>query len=392
MVFDSVASLKSEAALTEELVFVYGNSQKLSITFIPWVFGSAHYYFAMIDYSNVMTNVKAISLLSGGLDSILATELIRRQGIEVITFNIKTPFGIPKKDGSSEAAQAADQLKVPLKVVSVEQDYLRMLRNPKHGYGKNLNPCVDCKIFILKKAKKYAKEIGADFIFTGEVLGERPMSQHGPALKVIAEESGLKGKLLRPLSAKLLAETAAEKKGLVDRNKLLSIQGRSRKPQFALAKEYGITVYPSPAGGCLLTCEEYSKKLRDLFENKKRLSMADVTLLRVGRHFRLGKNKIIVGRNETENKFLLANKMRGDFVFELSDVVGPTTLLQGPKTKLAIETAAKLTASYSDAESGEAVVKFGKEALDKSIMVALPKKADVDRLRVGNVEKKPKKQ
>jgi len=391
MVFDSAPSLKSEAALTEELVFAYENSQKLSITFIPWVFGSAHYYFAMIDYGNVMT-IKAISLLSGGLDSILATELIRRQGIEVITFNIKTPFGIPKKDGSSEAAQAADQLKVPLKVVSVEQDYLRMLRNPKHGYGKNLNPCVDCKIFILKKAKKYAKEIGADFIFTGEVLGERPMSQHGPALKVIAEESGLKDKLLRPLSAKLLAETAAEKKGLVDRNKLLSIQGRSRKPQFALAKEYGITVYPSPAGGCLLTCEEYSKKLRDLFENKKRLSMADVTLLRVGRHFRLGKNKIIVGRNETENKFLLANKMRGDFVFELSDMVGPTTLLQGPKTKLAIETAAKLTASYSDAESGEAVVKFGKEALDKSIMVALPKKADVDRLRVGNVEKKPKKQ
>jgi tRNA U34 2-thiouridine synthase MnmA/TrmU len=346
--------------------------------------------FVTANYISVMTNVKAISLLSGGLDSILATELIRRQGIEVITFNIKTPFGIPKKDGTSEATQAADQLKVPLKVVTVEQDYLRMLRNPKHGYGKNLNPCVDCKIFILKKAKKYAKEIGADFIFTGEVLGERPMSQHGPALKVIAEESGLKGKLLRPLSAKLLAETAAEKKGLVNRNKLLSIQGRSRKPQFALAKEYGITVYPSPAGGCLLTCEEYSKKLRDLFENKKRISMADVALLRVGRHFRLGKNKIIVGRNEAENKFLLANKMLGDFYFELSDVVGPTTLLQGSKTKLAIETAAKLTASYSDAKSGEATVKFGRETLDRSITVTLPQKSDVDKLRVGNMEKKQK--
>ena len=208
-----------------------------------------------------------------------------------------------------------------------------MLRKPKHGYGRNLNPCVDCKIFILKKAKKYAKEIGADFIFTGEVLGERPMSQHGPALKIIAEESGLKGKLLRPLSAKLLPETVAEKKGLVDRNKLLSIQGRSRKPQFELAKEYGITAFPSPAGGCLLTCEEYSKKLRDLFENKKRISMADVALLRVGRHFRLGKNKIIVGRNEAENKFLTANKIQSDFYFELADIVGPTTLLQGPKQK-----------------------------------------------------------
>ncbi len=338
-----------------------------------------------------MTRVKAISLLSGGLDSILATELIRRQGIEVITFNIKTPFGIPKKDGASEAAQAAEQLKVPLKVVTVEQDYLRMLRNPKHGYGKNLNPCIDCKIFILKKAKKYAKEIGADFIFTGEVLGERPMSQHGPALKVIADESGLNGKLLRPLSAKLLAKTVAEKKGLVDRNRLLSIQGRSRKPQFALAAEYGITVYPSPAGGCLLTCEEYSKKLQDLFENKKHLSMADIALLRIGRHFRLGKNKIIVGRNETENKFLLANKMRSDFYFELSDVVGPTTLLQGPKTKLSIETAAKLTASYSDAKSEEVTVKFGRETLDKSITVSLPAKTDVDKLRVGNAKKKPKK-
>jgi tRNA U34 2-thiouridine synthase MnmA/TrmU len=266
-----------------------------------------------------------------------------------------------------------------------------MLRNPKHGYGKNLNPCVDCKIFILKKAKKYAKEIGADFIFTGEVLGERPMSQHGPALKVIAEESGLKGKLLRPLSAKLLAETAAEKKGLVDRTKLLSIQGRSRKPQFALAQEYGITVYPSPAGGCLLTCEEYSKKLRDLFENKKHISMADVALLRVGRHFRFGKNKIIVGRNEAENKFLTANKIKGDFCFEPSDIVGPTTLLQGPKTKSAVEMAAKFTASYSDAKSGEVKVKYGREALNKTMTVALPQKTDLEKLRVGNVKKQTKK-
>jgi tRNA-specific 2-thiouridylase len=338
-----------------------------------------------------MVCIKAISLFSGGLDSILATELIRRQGIDVITFNIKTPFGIPKKEGSSEASQAADQLKVQLKVVAVEGDYLKMLRKPKHGYGRNLNPCVDCKIFILKKAKKYAKEIGADFIFTGEVLGERPMSQHYPALKLIAEGSGLKGKLLRPLSAKLLPETVAEKKGLVDRNKLLSIQGRSRKPQFELAKEYGITTYPSPAGGCLLTCEEYTKKLQDLLDNKKRLSMADVALLRVGRHFRLGKNKIIVGRNESENKFLTANKIRSDFYFEPSDIVGPTSLLQGPKTKIAVETAAKLTASYSDAKSGDVTVKFGRETLNKTITVTLPQKADVEKLRIGNLKKPAKK-
>ena len=347
--------------------------------------------FVTSDYVTAMVCVKAISLLSGGLDSILATELIRRQGIEVIAFNIKTPFGIPKKDGTSEAAQAADQLKVQLKVVTVEGDYLKMLRRPKHGYGRNLNPCVDCKIFILKKAKKYAKEIGADFIFTGEVLGERPMSQHYPALKLIAEESGLKGKLLRPLSAKLLPETAAEKKGLVDRNKLLSIQGRSRKPQFELAKEYGITTYPSPAGGCLLTCEEYAKKLQDLLDNKKRLSMADVALLRVGRHFRLGKNKIIVGRNESENKFLTANKIWSDFYFELSDIVGPTSLLQGPKTRIAVETAAKLTAFYSDAKSGDVTVKFGRETLNKTIAVTLPQKAYVEKLRIGNLKKPARK-
>ena len=333
-----------------------------------------------------MTRVMAISLLSGGLDSILATELIRKQGIEVIAFNVETPFCIPKKDGSNEATEAANQLKVPLKVVTAEKDYLQMLRNPKYGYGKNMNPCIDCKIFMIKKAKRYAKEIGADFLFTGEVLGERPKSQHGPALKFIEEEAGLKGKLLRPLSAKLLRETEAEKRGLVDRTKLCNIQGRSKKPQFHLAREFGINSFPAPAGGCLLTCEEYSKKLRDLFANKKRISIADVALLKVGRHFRLGKNKIIVGRNESENKLLTDGRIRGDFYFELPDVVGPTTILQGPKTMSAIEIAAKLTAFYSDAKLVEVKVNFGKEALTKSIIVAAPGKAEVDKLRVGNVK------
>jgi tRNA U34 2-thiouridine synthase MnmA/TrmU len=330
-----------------------------------------------------MAKVKAISLFSGGLDSILATELIRRQGIEVIAFNIKTPFGIPKGDGKTEAQQAAEQLGVPLKVQCVEGDYLRMLRHPQHGYGKNLNPCVDCKIFILKKAKQYAQAVGADFLFTGEVLGERPMSQHGAALKTIEQEAGLSGKLLRPLSAKLMAETEAEKKGLVDRNALLAISGRSRKPQFALAKQYGITTYPSPAGGCLLTCEEYAKKLGDLFEHKKRITATDVALLRIGRHFRVGKNKIIVGRNQEENKFLVTHKATSDFYFELPAVMGPNTLLQGPKTKQAIKTAAELTAFYSDAKEDEVVVKFGRGSLDRSIVVSVPLRECVDKLRVG---------
>ena len=335
---------------------------------------------------DVMTRVKAISLLSGGLDSILATELIRRQGIEVIAFNVKTPFCTPKKDGTSEATQAAEQLNVPLKIVSVESDYVQMLQKPKYGYGRNMNPCIDCKIFMIKKAKKYAKEIGADFLFTGEVLGERPKSQHLPALNIIEKDSGLKGKLLRPLSARLLPQTVAEKEGLVDRNKLANIQGRSRKPQFQLAREYGITSYPSPAGGCLLTCEEYSKKLKDLFANKKRVSMTDVALLRIGRHFRLEKNKIIVGRNQTENKLLHQQKAASDFYFESADIVGPITLLQGPKTKTAIKMAAQLTAFYSDTKSGEVKVGFGRDILSKSVRVIVPDKAEVDKIRVGNMK------
>ena len=210
-----------------------------------------------------------------------------------------------------------------------------------------------------------------------------------PALRIIEKEAGLKGKLLRPLSARLLPETAAEKKGLVDRAKLLSIEGRSRKPQFQLAKEFGITRYPSPAGGCLLTCEEYSKKLRDLLANKSRPSMTDVALLKVGRHFRLGKNKIIVGRNETENKQLVAQKAKNDYFFELPHIVGPTVLLQGQKTRKAIETAAKLTAYYSDAETENINVNFGRETLNRSITVAVPSEACVEKLRVGNIKPEP---
>ncbi|MGA3059252.1 MAG: hypothetical protein ABSD92_02670 [Candidatus Bathyarchaeia archaeon] len=332
-----------------------------------------------------MSRVKALGLLSGGLDSILATEMILKQGIEVTAFNVRSPFCLCKKDGCA-AVDAAKQLNVPLKVVAAGKDYLRMLRNPKHGYGRNMNPCIDCRIFLLKKAKKYAKEIGADFIFTGEVLDERPMSQHYPAMMLIEKEGGLKGKVLRPLSARLLPETQVEKKGLVDRSQLMDIQGRSRKSQFKLAGEYNIKDYPCPAGGCLLTYEEYAKKIRDLFTYKKHVSMADIALLRVGRHFRLGKNKIVVGRNEAENKLLAARKTQNDYSFELPDIVGPTTILQGPKTKKSIEMAAKLTAFYSDAKIGQVKVNFGRDALNKSIIVAVPEKADVEKLRVSKIK------
>jgi tRNA-specific 2-thiouridylase len=329
-----------------------------------------------------MTRLKALGLLSGGLDSILATEIILKQGIEVVAFNVKSPFCLCKKGGCA-AVDAAKQLNVPLKVVAAKNDYLRMLRNPKHGYGRNMNPCIDCRIFLMKKAKKYAHEIGASFIFTGEVLDERPMSQHYPAMKLIESEAGLKGKVLRPLSARLLPETDVEKRGLVDRARLLDIQGRSRKPQFKLAEEFNIKDYPCPAGGCLLTYKEYAAKLRDLFEHKKQISMADVTLLKFGRHFRFGENKIIVGRNEAENKFLVAMKTKNEYYFELPDIVGPITILQGPKNKKAIEIAAELTAFYSDAKVDQVKVNFGRESLNKSLVATKPCRADVDKLRVG---------
>jgi tRNA-specific 2-thiouridylase len=325
--------------------------------------------------------MKALALLSGGLDSTLAVKLILNQGIEVETINFVTPFCLCKK-GCSGAAQVAKKFHIPLKIVKVGEDYLKMLRNPKYGYGRNMNPCIDCRIFMLKKAKKHAKETGASFIFTGEVLDERPMSQHWKALSIIEKEAGFEGKILRPLSARLLPETEAEKKGWVDRAKLLDIRGRSRKKQIALAKEFGVTDYPCPAGGCLLTYKEYANKLRDLFEHKKRVSLKDIQLLKIGRHFRLGRNKILVGRNEDENKILFHQKFDGDYCFEAQGCGSPISILQGPKTTKAIETAARLTAYYSDQKAGGVLIKFGREGLDKSVMVAIPNKEEVDELRI----------
>ena len=330
-----------------------------------------------------MTKTKALALFSGGLDSILAIKLILNQGIEVVAFNFASPFCLCEK-GGCDVSEAAKRLGVSLKVVNADDEYLKMVRKPKHGYGKNMNPCIDCRTFIVKKAKKCAEEIDASFIFTGEVLGERPMSQHFKAMKIIEEEAGLKGEILRPLSARLLPETVVEKKGLVDRKKLLGIRGRSRKPQIKLAEEFNVTDYPGPAGGCLLTYKEYADKLRDLFQHKKRVSMADVASLKVGRHFRFGRNKIIVGRNEAENKLLTAKRGRNDYYFEVPDIGSPITVLQGAKTKKAIRAAGKLTAFYSDAKDGEVDVNFGREKLDRSVTVSVPARDEVERLRVGN--------
>jgi len=224
-----------------------------------------------------------------------------------------------------------------------------------------MNPCIDCRIYMLREAKRIAKEVGANFIVTGDVLGERPMSQHRKALELEEKEAGLERMILRPLSAKLLPETIPEREGWVDRSKLLDIKGKSRKPQIALAKKFGIPEdYPSPSGGCLLTYKEFASKVRDLFEHKEKVSMREVRLLKIGRHFRFGSSKIIVGRNESENKLLLDLKNTEDYVFEVPGYGSPITILEGSKSKEAIEVAAKLTARYSDAgaEGKEVLVEY----------------------------------
>ncbi|MBC7130402.1 hypothetical protein H5T51_04160 [Candidatus Bathyarchaeota archaeon] len=326
--------------------------------------------------------VKAIALLSGGLDSTLAVKLLLEQGVEVEAINFVTPFCLCRRGGCG-AKEAAEKLNITLKTVNIGLEYLKVLRKPKFGYGRGMNPCIDCRIFMLKKAKQYAKKVGADFIVTGEVLGQRPISQHRKALKIIEKEAGLEGKILRPLSAKLLPKTDAEKKGLVDRQQLLDIKGRSRKRQMTLASQLNIKDYPCPAGGCLLTVKEFASKLRDLFAHRKRISIRDIQLLKVGRHFRLGENKIIVGRNEQENRLLLALKGKWDYYFEAQGCGSPTTLLQGPKRKTAIKKAAELTAYYSDKKQGEVLVKYGRDRLEKAVKVHIPAKDEVEALRIN---------
>lgn len=325
--------------------------------------------------------MKALGLLSGGLDSTLAAKLMLEQGVEVETINFVTPFCLCGTKGC-DATNVASKFGIKLKRMFLGDEYLKMLRKPKHGYGKNMNPCIDCRILMLKKAKRYAKQIGANFIFTGEVLDERPMSQHRRAMEIIEREADLTGKILRPLSAKCLPETDAEKKGWIEREKLLDIKGRSRKRQIELARSFSLSDYPCPAGGCLLTDREFAAKVKDLFKHKRAIRLKDISLLKVGRHFRLGSNKIIVGRNETENKLLLNLKSPGGYYFEVPDCGSPTTILQGRKSSEAIRTAASLTARYSDAKRESVQVAYGTSRSKKTMRVTPLMNEDVDRLRI----------
>lgn len=246
--------------------------------------------------------MKALALLSGGLDSILAIKLIKEQGVDVIALNFTSPFCTCTKKGSScsSAAAAAKQLNVPLKVISKGMDYFKIVENPKFGYGSAMNPCIDCRIYLMRKAKEVMESEGASFLISGEVVGQRPMSQMKHTLRLIEKEAGVEDILLRPLSAKLLPATLPERMGWIDRNKLLGISGRGRKEQINLATQSKID-YPCPAGGCLLTDKNIARRLKDLFQYKKEYTLEDIKLLKIGRHFRLSPHlKVIIARNEEE--------------------------------------------------------------------------------------------
>lgn len=284
-------------------------------------------------HRKTLFNKKGIALLSGGLDSTLAIKIMLNQGIEIIAVNFTSPFCncSSRKNGCpSQARKIAQELGIPIKVIPKGMDYLKIVESPVHGYGRGMNPCLDCRIYMLKKVKELMPLFQASFVITGEVLGQRPMSQHWPALQLIEKESGLEGLILRPLSAKNLPPSIPELAGVVDRQKLFSISGRSRKSQIKLAYDFNLPDYPCPAGGCLLTDKVIAARLRDLFSFLPDYTMEDLHSLRIGRHFRLNPRvKIILGKNKEENERLCTLSKPGSFLFCPKNFRGPTALVRG---------------------------------------------------------------
>ncbi|MCV0412494.1 tRNA (5-methylaminomethyl-2-thiouridylate)-methyltransferase [Nitrosarchaeum sp.] len=298
---------------------------------------------------------KVVALLSGGLDSQLAVRMMQEQGFEVSAVAIKTPFcDFDCGRGCGfEIRERADDLNVNLKTVYLGDEYIEMLKHPKHGIGAGFNPCVDCRTMMFDAAKKHMEEIGAEFIISGEVLGQRPMSQHAPSLRIIEKDSGLVGKIVRPLSAGLLPETDPEKNGLIKRENLGMIKGRTRRTQLEMAKKYGIENPPNAGGGCLLTDPTFGLRAKDLFAHTETPTINDIDLLKVGRHFRLDEQtKFVVGRNKDENEMIKAIALSDDILLQARDHMGPVAILRGKNADMHVKFASSITLRYSDAPKG----------------------------------------
>jgi tRNA-uridine 2-sulfurtransferase len=310
---------------------------------------------------------RALGLFSGGLDSMLAAAVLRDQGIEVAGVAFVTPFF-----GAERAREFAAHLGIPLIEQDITEIYYPLLVAPPHGFGSRHNPCIDCHILMLREAGALMESQGFDFLFTGEVLGQRPMSQHRGSLILVARESGYQELILRPLSAKLLTPTRPELQGWVDREKLLDISGRSRKRQMELASRFGITKYPSPAGGCLLTDPGYASRLKELLARNDKPSRRDLELLKWGRHFRLpGGAKVVVGRTQKENEAISRLLGSGDLVLRVQGYPGPLVLVPGAAVRNQMEEAAALAASYSDAPEGCEVTVSAQQAGQTHLVKAM---------------------
>jgi tRNA U34 2-thiouridine synthase MnmA/TrmU len=287
--------------------------------------------------------IKALALISGGLDSLLAAKLIHDQGIEVIAVHFKIPFC---KLDIKENFPA-----VGIKIIEMDlgEEFLKLILQPRYGFGTNMNPCIDCKILMFSKAKAMMEELGAKFIITGEVLGQRPMSQNKQALQLIKKQSGLDDLLLRPLSAQFFPPTLAEKEGWVKREKLLNFNGRRRNPQTQLAKDMGILKFATPAGGCLLTDADYSRRLEELLKHKE-LNLDNLALLKTGRHFRIGDNtRLVVGRNKSENDLLEQLAKADDYLLSpQKNLAGPSALIRGFIKKDLISLSSEIVCAYTD--------------------------------------------
>jgi len=302
-------------------------------------------------------SVKAIALLSGGLDSVLAAIIMVRQGVEVMGLHMVHLFACHGGAGNRPlpAVQAAREIGIPIRLVPNSNEMIETVKSPRYGYGKNFNPCIDCRILTLRTAKQIMQSEEANFIVTGEVIGQRPMSQRLDAIRLVNREAGVRGLVLRPLSAKLMKPTIAEKENWVDRDKLYAISGRSRQPQMELARQFGLTRIPGSAGGCLLTDVAFGKRMRDLAE-RNQLTLRNAHMAKLGRRLRLNETtRLIVGRFEKENSRVITFARPGDVILEAKSLPGPTAALQGDNDDVMVWLAASIVARYGKGRSAPAV-------------------------------------